>query len=76
VATASENRLTDYQANGAMDLLTSGQHGANGNDRICRGWVAVGVAFISARSSAVLWYRPGVMPEHHTLSRAELGPAN
>jgi hypothetical protein len=25
VATASENRLTDYQANGAMDLLTSGQ---------------------------------------------------
>jgi hypothetical protein len=23
VATASENRLTDYQANGAIDLLTS-----------------------------------------------------
>jgi hypothetical protein len=28
VATAAENRLTDYQANGAMDLLTSAQRAA------------------------------------------------
>jgi hypothetical protein len=29
VATAAENRLTDHQANGAMDLLTSAQRGAS-----------------------------------------------
>jgi hypothetical protein len=28
VATAAENRLTDHQASGAMDLLTSAQRGA------------------------------------------------
>jgi len=29
VATASENRLTDHQASGAMDLLTSAQRSSN-----------------------------------------------
>jgi hypothetical protein len=29
LATASENRLTDHRAHGAMDLLTSAQRGAS-----------------------------------------------